>query len=174
LIGRRLAFVLAALLATGCPALEPPDERARGALADLAASGFSAAIPGSPEPLRVPPGKLSFTGIHAEPDKDGTLRVFGQLSLDGWVGPRPVSYLGAEALAVTCGTTCRVEGTPVPRLVGVLAALVPDAGERDAGGWFIRVDRDAALVAEASRDGTRFRRNLVREGDRWVEKHGAP
>jgi hypothetical protein len=174
LIGRRLAPLLAALLAAGCPALETPDERARGALERLATDGFAATIPGSPDPLRVPPGKLSFTGIHAEPGEGGTLRVFGQLSLDGWVGTRPVSYLGAEALAVSCGTTCRVEGTAVPRLVGVLAALVPDAGERDAGGWFIRVDRDAALVSEASRDGTRDRRHLVREDDRWVEKHGAP
>lgn len=174
MIRRRLALAACLLALAGCAALEPPDDRARGALADLSARGFAVELPGSPEPLEVPPGKLAFTGIHAEPDGRGTLQVFGQLSLEGWVGQRPVSYLGAEAFAVSCGRTCTVEGHPVPRLAGVLAALAPGAGERNAGGWFVRVDRETALVAEASRDGTRQRRTLHREGERWVERHGAP
>lgn len=170
--GRRFAGLLAAVVLAGCAALEAPDDRARAALGAASARGFTLDIPGSP-PLRVPPGKLVFTEIHAEEGERGTLQVFGQLSLEGWVGERPVSYVGAEALRVTCRRTCQVEGTAVPRLGGVLAAVVPGADGRGAGGWFIRVERDTALVGEASRTGTRERRDLVREGDRWIEKQAA-
>lgn len=170
---RRLAVVLAAVAVAGCPALEAPDDRARSALAELSERGFTVAIAGS-EPLRVPPGKLAYTGVHAEEGERGTLQVFGQLSLEGWVGERPVSYLGAERFLVECGRRCEVAGTAVPRLAEVLAVVGPGADARGTGGWFIRVERDTALVGETSRDGTRARRDLVREGDRWVAKHAAP
>lgn len=169
---RRFAVALAALLVAGCPSLKAPDERARAALADLSARGFTVEVPGG-APLRIPPGKLAFTGLHADEAERGTLRVFGQLSLEGWVGERPVSYVGAETLRVVCDRSCRVEGPAVPRLAGVLAEVVPGADERGAGGWFIRVEREEALVGEAARDGTRQRQTLVREGDRWVAKHAA-
>ena len=171
---KRFAAVLAALALSGCPALRAPDDRARSALAELSEEGFTVPIPGSPEPLRVPPGKLAFTGIHAEEGEAGTLLVFGQLSLDGWVGDRTVSYVGTEALRVVCRRSCEIEGSAAPRLAGVLAALVPGAAERGAGGWFIRVDRELARVGEATRHGTRERRDLVLEGDRWVAKQDAP
>lgn len=165
----RLAALVVALLSVGCPALREPDDRARSALEALSASGFTVEIQGA-QALRVPPGKLGYTGVHAEKAERGTLRAFGQLSLEGWSGERPVSYLGAEAFRVACRSTCAVEGSPVSRLAEVLAEVLPGGDRRDAGGWFIRVERDTALVAEVSRDGTRQRRDLVREDGRWVVK----
>lgn len=185
---------------TACPALRSPEERARAALARSEAEGYQAELPGGGRVV-VAPATSRWNAPTVAAGERGRIAVFAQLSTEGRMDGTPFSYLGTERVQVACdGEACRIEGDPAPRLSGVLAALrarrlalaaggglgaqggVPEpaadevrrAAQRPCAAWFIRVDRDEAVVGEADDRGVQHRLVLQGRDGRWVFTAGLP
>lgn len=199
----RAALLALLLAAGGCSQLKSPDARARDAVAAASAEGFALRVDGAT--LDVPPGKLVATSVTTAPLDEGRLRTFGRVSLEGRLDGTPISYVGDERFVVRCAARCALEGSPAPRLAGLLEVLlarrealaagdrqrlidlsVPDArpqlaradlraaAAREPGGWFIRIDRDEALVGEAVKGGGQRQLILRSEGAGWRFVSGLP
>jgi hypothetical protein len=189
------AAALAAVILAACPAVRSPEERARAALARTEVQGFSAVLAPWGE-LRVEPGAARWTAVTVG---DGDA-VFAHLSAQGRAGAIPFSYIGTERPSLRCeGDDCLVPD-PAPRLRGVLTALharraalaaggtglealaagpyevseVAASAARPCAAWFIRVDREEAVVGEADDAGRQRRLVLAQRGDRWAFTSGLP
>jgi hypothetical protein len=161
---RALALLL---LLTGCPALRSPEERARIAVGHLEHEGYRHTLQDGGG-IAVAPGDFHLKEPTVIPGDLGGLAVFGQVSADGRLDGTPFSYLGTERMTVRCsGGDCQVADDPTPRLSGVLAALRARSAAAPSA-WFIRVDRDQAIVGEADATGVQRRRELQERDGRWV------
>lgn len=195
-----LAFLLA--MAGGCTQLASSADRARSALDELGAAGFTIPL-ADRGAIEVPPGKLEAVAVDVGPGSRGSFEAFAQLSITGRLDGVPLSYVGNERFRIRCDPACRVDGPVAPRLAAVAGALVarraalaggdpallaslaageprlePDslreAAERPAAGWFIRVEGDEAVVGEADPGGRQKRLQLVGEGGAWRFSSGLP
>lgn len=201
-MARVSVFCLLALVA--CSPLESDDRRARQALAELSATGYQAPLdegarlevpPGRAEGMAVTAvplerGRLVASGrISVEGRAGGTPFSYlgderflvvctGPCKVEGSPAPQLEEVLGrllerrqalergdAEALKAlsTVGGSREIEG-------GDVAA----AGARGARAWFIRVDRNVAIVGEAGGDGQQWKMTLEKEGDEWRFASGLP
>jgi hypothetical protein len=98
--------------------------------------------------------------------------------LDGSPAPRLVSLLEvlqARRAALASGDRARLMELAVPDARPQLARANLDAvAGRQVGAWFIRIDRDEALVGEASASGGQRQLILRAEGAGWRFVSGLP
>ena len=114
--------------------------------------------------------------------------MLAQLSVEGRMDGTPFSYLGTETLGFACAESCRMEEGP-HRMFAVLEALrarrvalaqgasspeVAAAAARGVAAWFIRVDREDAVVGEADASGIQHRLTLHEEGKSFRFLAGLP
>lgn len=194
---------LLSLVLLGCPQLQSPDERARETIAAASDKGFSlpfdggtlevgpgklqassvSATPTEGGRLRVH-GRISLEGrVDGLPVSymgDERLQVIcgRSCSLEG--SPAQglldlLSVLRARRQALADGDREALAALVVPAAHRTIErADLAEAGARAAAGWFIRIDRDEALVGEALEGGGQRSLVLRREEAGWRFVSGLP
>lgn len=203
MIGRSCRWLLLGALWWSCSPLESDDSRARQALATLSAAGYEVALDGAERlevprgriegmavtAVPLERGRLVASGrISVEGRADGTPFSYlgderfqvvcaGACAVDGSPVPQLEEVLrrllerrraleqgdveGLKALATPSGQKEIQAGDPTA------------AAAREARAWFIRVDRDVAIVGEAGPEGQQHKLVLQKEGD-WRFVSGLP
>ncbi|WP_373044716.1 hypothetical protein [Vulgatibacter sp.] len=197
----RLLLVLFAL--AGCSQLQSPDTRAREAVAAAAAEGFSLPLDGATldvPPGRLTAisvttaplgeGKLrGFARISLEGRLDGmpvsyvgderfVVACAGRCALEGPPAPRLVALLEVllqRRAALEAGDRERLASLAVPDARQQIArADLQAAAARPVAGWFIRIDRDEAMVGEAAPGAGQRQLILRHEQGSWRLVSGLP
>lgn len=200
---RRTTFALLLAFAAGCSQLDSPDARARKAVAAAAADGFALPVDGttlevppgklvatSVTTAPLGEGRLrTFGRVSLEGRLDGlpvsyvgderfVVRCAARCELEGSPAPRLVALLAvldARRAALAAGDRQKLIELAVPDARPQLArADLRAAAERPTAGWFIRIDRDEALVGEATRGGGQRQLILRGEGAGWRFVSGLP
>lgn len=201
---RRAPLRLVALLAlAGCPQLQSPDRRAREAIAAAAEGELRMPVgdavlvvpPGRLQAASVTTapgngGRLrAFARISLEGRLDGVAVSYvgderlavvcaARCEVEGVAAPRLAALLEvlrARRRALAAGDRDALRALAVPEAHPHLArADLAASAARPAAGWFVRIDRDEALVVEASPDGERRQLVLAHRPEGWRLVSGLP
>lgn len=199
----RLLLLLCLVALAGCPRLQSPDARARDAVAAAAAKGFTLQAgdatlvvpPGRLTTVSVTTAPLGegrlrgFARVTLEGRYDGVpvsyvgderfvVACAATCELEGPPAPRLLALLEVlrgrrQALAAADRDRLAALSVDDARPQLARADLAPSA-QREVGAWFIRIDRDEALVGEADRGGAQRQLILARENDAWRFVSGLP
>lgn len=200
---RRLAAILCVLLVS-CAGLESDDRRARRAVEEAAAAGFRFELPdgalleipaGRLEAVGVTAFPLedrrlrAFARISLEGRVDGmpisyvgdekfVVSCAGGCRLAGAPAPRLLELLAVlreRRAALAAGDRERLAAVAVPEAGPQLArADLRPSAERRPSAWFIRIDREEALVGEALEGGGTRQLVLRSDGAGWRFVSGLP
>jgi hypothetical protein len=123
-------------------------------------------------------GRIDGTAVSYVGDERFVVACAARCALEGPPAPRLLELLQVlreRRAALAAGDRDRLRAIVVPEAQRLVArADLSASAERPARAWFVRIDRDEALVGEAGSDGVQRQLILARRPEGWRFVSGLP